>query len=206
MLQPLHANFRVIANRNSYIEETDPVRRLVSFIGISLDGYYQGPNGEFDFANVDQEFYDFSNRQDAYIDTLMFGRETYELMAAYWPTATEDDPEVIEFMNSVPKVAVSTTLERADWTNTTLVSDDLAEYVKELKERPGKEIAMFGSVRLTASLLELGMVDELRVMVFPILLGRGASMFSTLNGRVPLELWRTTTFRSGNVLLVYRPA
>jgi dihydrofolate reductase len=186
--------------------ETDPVRRLVSFIGISLDGYYQGPNGEFDFANVDQEFYDFSNRQDAYIDTLMFGRETYELMAAYWPTATEDDPEVIEFMNSVQKVAVSTTLERADWNNTTLVSDNLAENVKELKERPGKEIAMFGSVRLTASLLELGLVDELRVMVFPILLGNGASMFSTLNGRVTLELWRTTTFRSGNVLLVYRPA
>jgi dihydrofolate reductase len=127
-------------------------------------------------------------------------------MAAYWPTATEDDPEVIEFMNSVQKVAVSTTLERADWTNTTLVSDNLAENVKELKERPGKEIAMFGSVRLTASLLELGLVDELRVMVFPILLGNGASMFSTLNGRVPLELWRTTTFRSGNVLLVYRPA
>jgi dihydrofolate reductase len=136
----------------------------------------------------------------------MFGRETYELMAAYWPTATEDDPEVIEFMNSVQKVAVSTTLERADWNNTTLVSDNLAEYVKELKERPGKEIAMFGSVRLTASLLELGLVDELRVMVFPILLGKGASMFSTLNGRVPLELCRTTTFRSGNVLLVYRPA
>jgi dihydrofolate reductase len=136
----------------------------------------------------------------------MFGRETYELMAAYWPTATEDDPEVIEFMNSVQKVAVSTTLERADWTNTTLVSDNLAENVKELKERPGKEIAMFGSVRLTASLLELGLVDELRVMVFPILLGNGASMFSTLNGRVTLELWRTTTFRSGNVLLVYRPA
>jgi dihydrofolate reductase len=182
------------------------VRKLISFIAISLDGYYRGPNGEFDFANVDQEFYDFSNRQDAYIDTLVFGRETYELMASYWPTATDDDPEVIEFMNSVQKVAVSTTLERADWTNTTLVSDNVAEYVKELKERPGKEIAMFGSVRLTASLLELGLVDELRVMVFPILVGEGVSMFSTLNGRVPLELWRTTTFRSGNVLLVYRPA
>jgi dihydrofolate reductase len=69
----------------------------------------------------------------------VFGRETYELMAAYWPTATEDDPEVIEFMNSVPKVAVSTTLERADWTNTTVVSDNLAEYVKDLKERPRAE-------------------------------------------------------------------
>ena len=182
------------------------MRKLISFIGISLDGYYQSPNGEFDFANVDQEFYDFSNRQDAYIDTLMFGRATYELMAAYWPTATEDDPEVIAFMNDVPKVVVSTTLERADWNNTTLIGDNLAESVKELKARPGKEIAMFGSVRLTACLLELGLVDELRVMVFPILLGDGASMFSTLNGRVPLELWRTETFRSGNVLLVYRPA
>jgi dihydrofolate reductase len=127
-------------------------------------------------------------------------------MAAYWPTATEDDSEVIEFMNSVQKVVVSTTLERADWTNTTLVSDNLDENVKALKERPGKEIAMFGSVKLTASLLELGLVDELRVMVFPILLGKGVSMFSTLNDRVPLELWRTSTFRSGNVLLVYRPA
>ena len=181
------------------------MRKLIAFIGISLDGYYKGPNGEFDFANVDQEFYDFSNRQDAYIDTLVFGRETYELMAAYWPTATEDDPEVIEFMNSVPKVAVSTTLKRADWNNTTLIGDDLADNVKELKARPGKEIAMFGSVQLTASLLELGLVDELRVMVFPILLGEGISMFSTLNNRIPLELWRTTTFRSGNILLTYRP-
>jgi dihydrofolate reductase len=182
------------------------VRKLISFIGISLDGYYKGPDGQFDFANVDQEFYDFSNRQDAYIDTLMFGRETYELMATYWPTATEDDPEVIEFMNGVKKVAVSTTLERVEWSNTTLIRDDLDANVKQLKEQPGKEIAMFGSVRLTASLLELGLVDELRVIVFPILLGEGISMFSTLNSRVPLELWRTTTFRSGNVLLVYRPA
>ena len=182
------------------------MRKLISFIGISLDGYYKGPDGQFDFANVDQEFYDFSNRQDAYIDTLMFGRETYELMAAYWPTATEDDPEVIEFMNGVKKVAVSTTLERVEWSNTTLIRDDLDANVKQLKEQPGKEIAMFGSVRLTASLLELGLVDELRVIVFPILLGEGISMFSTLNSRVPLELRRTTTFRSGNVLLVYRPA
>ncbi len=181
------------------------MRKLISFIGISLDGYYRGPDGRFDFANVDQEFYDFSNRQDAGIDTLVFGRETYEHMAAYWPTATENDPEVIEFMNGVQKIAVSTTLQRVDWNNTLLLSEGLAANIEELKARPGKEIALFGSVRLTAHLLELGLVDKLRVMVFPVLLGRGVSMFSTLNGRVPLELCRTTTFRSGNVLLVYRP-
>lgn len=182
------------------------MRKLISFTGISLDGYYKRTNGDFDFPHVDREFFDFSNRQDAYIDTLVFGRETYEHMAAHWPNATEGDPEVIEFMNSVPKIAVSSTLERADWNNTTLVRDDLAGTIKELKERPGKEIALFGSVQLTASLLELGLVDELRMIVFPVLLGEGVSAFSTLGGQVQLELLRTTTFRSGNVLLVYRPA
>ncbi|MFC4334938.1 dihydrofolate reductase family protein [Salininema proteolyticum] len=183
------------------------MRKLVSFIGISLDGYYKGPDGQFDFANVDQEFYDFSNRQDAHIDTLMFGRETYELMASHWPTATatENDPEVIEFMNGVDKIAVSTTLEKVEWNNTTLVRGDIASKVAELKEQEGKEIAMFGSVQLTASLLERGLVDELRVMVFPVVLGEGVSLFATLEERLPLELLRTTTFRSGNVLLVYRP-
>ncbi|WP_170301519.1 dihydrofolate reductase family protein [Saccharopolyspora hirsuta] len=183
------------------------MRKLVSFTGISLDGYYKRTTGEFDFPHVDQKFFNFSNRQDAYIDTLVFGRETYEHMAAHWPNATEGDPEVIEFMNSVPKIAVSSPLERADWNNTTLVRrDDLAATLGELKHRPGKEIALFGSVQLTASLLELGLVDELRVIVFPVLLGEGVSAFPTLGGQVQLELLRTTTFRSGNVLLVYRPA
>jgi dihydrofolate reductase len=183
------------------------MRKLIAFIGISLDGYYKGPNGEFDFATVDQEFFEFSNRQDAYIDTLMFGRETYEHMAAYWPDATEPDPEIIAFMNGVRKIAVSSTLKQVEWANTTLVGrDDIADTVAELKGQQGKEIAMFGSVQLTASLLELGLVDELRVMIFPIVLGDGISMFSTLNVRVRLELLRTTTFHSGNVLLTYRPA
>ncbi|WP_308409391.1 dihydrofolate reductase family protein [Streptomyces pinistramenti] len=85
-------------------------------------------------------------------------------------------------------------------------ADDLAGTVKAIKQRPGKEIGLSGSVTLTASLLELGLVDELRVLVNPITLGAGRSLFSTLNRRVPFELWRTTTFRSGNVLLTYRPA
>ncbi|MDA3626496.1 dihydrofolate reductase family protein [Saccharopolyspora oryzae] len=183
------------------------MRKLISFTGISLDGYYKRTSGEFDFPHVDEEFFDFSNRQDAYLDALVFGRETYEHMAAHWPNATEGDPEIIDFMNGVPKLAVSDTLERADWNNTTLVRrDDIAGTIKDLKQQPGKEIALFGSVQLTASLLELGLVDELRVIVFPVLLGEGVSAFSTLSGQVQLELWRTTTFRSGNVLLVYRPA
>lgn len=182
------------------------MRKLISFTAISLDGYYKGADGAFDFANVDQEFFDFSNHQDAYIDTLMFGRETYENMAAYWPNATDSDPEVTDFMNSVQKVVVSSTLKKAEWNNTELAGRDLDATVKALKQQPGKEIALFGSVQLTASLLELGLVDELRVIVFPILLGEGVSLFSTLDQRVPLQLWQTRTFHSGNVLLTYRPA
>lgn len=183
------------------------MRKLFSYVVISLDGYYEGPNGEFDWPNVDAEYFEFANQSNAHIDTLLFGRAGYEHMAAYWPHATGPDPEIVAFMNSVAKVVVSDTLEKAEWNNTTRVGgDDLAETVKALKRRPGKEIALFGSVRLTASLLELGLVDELRVLVNPIILGEGHSLFSTLNTRLPLELWRTTTFRSGNVLLTYRPA
>lgn len=185
----------------------NPVRKLFSYVAISLDGYYEGPNGEFDWPNVDAEYFEFANQSDAYIDTLLFGRTGYEHMAAHWPDATGPDPEIVEFMNSVQKVVVSSTLEKAEWNNTTLVGgDDLAETVMALKQQPGREIALFGSVKLTASLLELGLIDELRVLVNPLILGEGRSLFSTLNKRVPLELWRTTTFRSGNVLLTYRPA
>ncbi|WP_414504892.1 dihydrofolate reductase family protein [Streptomyces sp. NEAU-L66] len=183
------------------------MRKLFSYVAISLDGYYEGPDGEFDWPNIDAEYFEFANQSNAYIDTLLFGRRGYEHMAAFWPNATGPDPEIVAFMNRVEKVVVSSTLEKAEWDNTTLVrADDLAGTVKALKQRPGNEIALFGSVTLTASLLELGLIDELRMLVNPIILGEGRSLFSTLNRRVPLDLWRTTTFRSGNVLLTYRPA
>lgn len=182
------------------------MRTLFSYVAISLDGYYEGPNGEFDWPNVDAEYFEFANQSNAYIDTLLFGRRGYEHMAAYWPGATGPDPEIVEFMNGVDKVVVSSTLRKAEWNNTTLVDGDaLAETVEELKARPGKEIGVFGSVTLTASLLELGLVDEIRVLVNPVILGEGRSLFSTVTERVQLELRRTTSFRSGNVLLNYRP-
>ncbi|QVQ51546.1 dihydrofolate reductase family protein [Spiractinospora alimapuensis] len=183
------------------------LRTLYSYVVTSLDGYYTGPNGEFDWANVDAEYFQFANQSDAYIDTLLFGRVGYEFMASYWPTATEADPEVTTFMNSVEKVVVSSTLDKAEWNNTTIDrGQDLTATITELKRRPGREIALFGSVTLTASLLELGLVDELRILVSPIILGEGRSLYSTVSRRIPLELWRTTSFRSGNVLLTYRPA
>jgi dihydrofolate reductase len=187
--------------------EDKTMRKLISFMVVTLDGYYEGPNGEFDWPNVDDEFYEFSINQLDDIDTLVFGRATYEGMASYWPTpaAREDSPAIAERMNTISKVVVSTTLDAAEWQNTSLVKGDAADAISELKRQAGKYLALFGSPQLTASLLEQSLVDELRVMVHPILLGAGNSLFRTLSDRVPLELRQTTTFSSGNVLLTYRP-
>ena len=184
------------------------MRKLISFMVVTLDGFYEGPNGEFDWPNVDDEFNEFAVSQINDIDTLLFGRVTYEGMASYWPTsaALEEDPFVAGLMNSISKVVFSSTLTEASWSNTTLVKDDAGDAIAGLKQEPGKYLALFGSPSLTVSLLERGLVDELRVMVNPILLGAGKALFTGLKDRLPLTLTRTTTFSSGNVLIHHRPA
>lgn len=183
------------------------MRKLISFMVVTADGYYEGPNGEFDWPNVDDEFMEFSVDQLNDIDTLLFGRRTYEGMASYWPTpaARQDDPVVADRMNSIEKFVFSDSLTEATWNNSTLIRGDLGEAVAKLKDQPGKHLALFGSPTLTVSLLGLGLVDELRIMVHPILLGDGKSLFAGLKDRVPLALGTTTVFSSGNVLMRYRP-
>jgi dihydrofolate reductase len=183
------------------------MRKLFSFMVMTLDGFTEGPNGEFDWPNVDDEFNEFAISQINDIDTLVFGRRTYEVMASYWPTpaAVEGDPLVAGLMNSIPKVVFSKSLAEATWQNSTLVRDDSDEAISKLKDQPGKALALFGSPTLTVSLLELGLVDEVRVMVNPILLGGGTSLFTGLHDRVRLRRARTTVFSSGNVLLTYEP-
>lgn len=174
---------------------------------VSLDGYHEGPGGELDWHHVDVEFNEFAVGQLDEADTLLFGRITYEGMAAYWPTpaAKEDDPLIAERMNEIAKVVVSRTLDTVGWANTRLVKGDIEAEIGELKRRPGKGIAILGSSQLTASLLPTGLVDELRIMVNPVVLGAGRSLFGTADDRIDLELLSTRTFASGNVLLTYRP-
>jgi len=184
------------------------MRKLYAFLVVTLDGFYEGPNGEFDWPNVDEEFNEFAIGQLHDTDLLLFGRRTYEGMAGYWPTpaARQDDPVVAELMNTLPKVVVSTTLASADWDNSTVAGGDLAEEITKLKQQPGKGIAVFGSSTLTVGLIELGLLDELRVLINPIVLGDGHSLFRTAKDRLRLELRQTLVFKSGNVLLTYRPA
>ena len=130
------------------------MRRLYSFLMVTLDGFYEGPNQEFDFWTDDGEFREFSVGQLNDTDILLFGRMTYAGMASYWPTpgAHEDDPVVAELMNTLPKIVVSTTLESADWNSTRVVGANVAEEVSKLKRQPGKDLAVLGSPNLTVSL------------------------------------------------------
>jgi dihydrofolate reductase len=184
------------------------MRQILAFIVVTVDGYYEGPNGEFDWPVVDEEFNQFGLQQLDEVDTLLFGRRTYELMASYWPTpaAAEDDPRVAAKMNGLPKLVVSRTLQKAEWADTRIIGDDVAGELAKLKQQPGKDIAIFGSSDLTVNLLRLGLVDELRLMVSPVVLGDGKSLFRTAHERIGLRLSATRAFRSGNVLLSYRPA
>jgi dihydrofolate reductase len=183
------------------------MRKIIAFLVATVDGYYEGPNQEFDWPVVDDEFNEFGLQQLDEVDTLLFGRVTYEGMASYWPTpaAQDDDPKVASRMNSIAKIVVSRTLDKADWNNTRLVRDDVAGELTRLKQQPGKDIAIFGSSALTVSLLRLGLVDELRIMFHPVILGDGRSLFRTADERIGLKLLKTRIFDSGNVLLCYQP-
>jgi dihydrofolate reductase len=184
------------------------MRTLASFIIISLDGFYEGPGGEFDWPIVDEEFREFAIRQLDDADTLGFGRATYEHMAAYWPTdlAQSNDPDITSRMNNMPKLVFSTTLEDATWSGTTVVRGEATEYIPEFKAMDAGEVLVIGSAHLTTSLAQAGVLDELRIMISPIVIGQGRSLFESLDDRVSLELLRVRQFDSGNILLTYQPS
>jgi dihydrofolate reductase len=181
--------------------------KVIVFNMITLDGFFEGPNREIDWHNVDEEFNDFAINQLNTVGTLIFGRVTYQLMAGYWPmpTSVRDDPIVAGLMNNIPKIVFSRTLETADWNNTRLVKGDMVQEVARLRQQPGKDIYIFGSGSLVSALGQHGLIDEYRVIVNPVILGKGNSMFKGLQDRLKLKLVRTRTFNSGNVLLVYEP-
>lgn len=183
------------------------MRKLIFFMLTSLDGFYEGAGHSIDWHNVDEEFNEFANAQLDSVDMLLFGRVTYEMMAAYWPTemALKNDQVTAAAMNSKAKVVFSRSLSSAAWQNTRLVKDNIAEEVMKLKAQPGKDLIIFGSSDLAVTLIQTGLIDEFRIMVNPLALGVGKSLFKGLQSRLNLELIKTRTFKSGNVLLYYRP-
>ena len=183
-------------------------RKLVLFMMVSLDGYYEGPGHNIDWHTVDEDFNTFAIEQLNNVDVIIFGRTTYELMASYWPTpeVLRDDPEVTTLMNTIPKIVISHTLDKAEWAGTRLIKDNVAEELNKLKQQPGKDLIILGSGDLVVSLTDLGLIDEYRVIIAPVALGEGKPLFTGLKGQLKLKLVKSTTFRNGNILLNYAPA
>jgi len=183
------------------------MRKVIFQMMVSLDGYFEGPVKDISWHNVDEEFNEYAIETLSRVDTLLFGRVTYELMAGYWPTpdAIRNDPVVARSMNALNKVVFSRTLDKADWANTRLVAGTIPEEIMRLKHQAGKDMAIFGSSDLAVTLIEHGLIDEFRIFVNPIVLGSGKPLFAGIRNRLDLKLISARTFHNGNVLLVYRP-
>ena len=181
------------------------MRKLFSFNMLTIDGFFEGSKWDLSWHNVDAEFNEFAVAQLNEIDTLLFGRVTYEGMASYWPTpdAVKNDPIVAGLMNRIPKIVFSKTLDKAEWNNTRLIKDHTADEASKLKKQSGKDLAIFGSANLMSTLMQMDLIDEHRVMVNPVILGAGTPLFQTKN-KFNLKLLKTRAFKNGNVLLSYQ--
>ncbi len=158
------------------------MRKLISFMHISLDGFVAGPNGEMDWINVDEEIFDYVGERISESDTALYGRVTYQMMEDYWPTAADKptaskhDIEHSKWYKKVHKVVLSKTMKDAGLTNTKIISDNLSDSINEIKQsRNGgsKDILLFGSPTATHSLIQLNLIDGYWLFVNPIILGRG---------------------------------
>ncbi len=180
------------------------MRKIVAGLFISLDGVTESPqdwNGPFFNDEMGQAVGDAM----ASSDTLLLGRRTFEEFAAFWPTADKSDP-FADFINNTPKVVVSNTLGEVDWQPTTVIRGDVVSQIRDLKEQPGKNIGMTGSPTLIRSLVKEGLLDELSLMVHPLVLGSGKRLFDDVAEQVPLTLVNSQTFKTGVVNLTYGPA
>jgi dihydrofolate reductase len=179
------------------------MRTLLWQMMMSLDGLMEGPNRELDWHVTDDEFAQYVAATGKSIDTILFGRVTYQMMAEYWPSSKEPEAPM---MNDLPKFVFSRTLGKVEWKNSRLVKGNVAEEIAKLKQQPGKDLALIGSANLASTFMRLGLIDEYRIFVNPVVLGRGNPMFKDVKDRMALKLLKAQTFRSGNVLLYYQPA
>ncbi len=184
------------------------MRKIVMLNRISIDGFFAGPNGEIDWFVHDPEV-DKAAHEMMDPDTLLFGRETFQMFESYWPhveknpNASQGDQFLAEELSQMTKVVFTKTLKAASWVNTELTKNNLITEAKKLKQAKGADITIFGSGTLVQQLSNEGLIDEYLFIVTPVVLGMGKPLFTNVGG-INLELLETRRFTSGNVLLRYR--
>ena len=176
---------------------------------VSLDGFIEDADKNIEWHVWDGEMSEYMIRFFNRVDTLLFGRVTYQLMADFWPTSLADteDPAIAERMNSLPKIVFSKTLNNApwaDWGNVTLVKNNIKEEMTAIKHQPGKDLVLFGGSDLATSFFHEELIDELQIIVNPIILGSGTPLFQDIKDPLKLDLIETLTMGSGNIILNYK--
>jgi len=192
------------------------MRKIISFMHISLDGFVAGLNGEMDWIKVDEEVFDYVGKRISEGDTALYGRVTYQMMENYWPTAadkpkaTKHDIEHSKWYSKVHKVVLSKTMKDTDLppgqaglTNPKIISDNLLDRINEIKQQAGKDILLFGSPTATHSLIQLNLIDGYWLFVNPIILGRGIPLFADIKDKIKLNLLTTRQFTCGVTELNY---
>jgi len=187
------------------------MRKIIAFDLVTVDGFFAGPKGEIDWHNYDDEMGTYSLEQMKSLSALIFGRTTYEMMASYWPTpdGVKSEPVVAGIMNSIPKTVFSETLKEVKdgqlWKNVRIFHEIEPEEIIKMKEQEGGDIAIFGSGTIVQQFTNLGLIDEYRLVVNPLILGNGKPLFKDIKNKPKLKLVNTRVFRNGNVLLCYEP-
>ena len=190
------------------------MRKIISMIHLSLDGFAAGPNDELDWISYDSELEQYAHSLHALTDAVIWGRRTYQGMAGYWltvpgnPNSSPAELEHAHYLETSTKIVVSTTLDHVDWggaTNTVLIKDNIAEQIAKLKAQPGKDIWFLGSTALAQTFMQLDLIDEYRININPIVLGVGKPLFANVTRNFKLKLLDTKRFQSGVVGLIYEP-
>jgi dihydrofolate reductase len=182
------------------------MRKIIVSNMVSLDGYFEGPNRELNWHVVDKDFFDYAEDMLNAVDTILFGRITYQMMASYWqnPEVKLDDPIIAGKMNGLPKIIFSKTLNEVEWENSSLIKDDIKETVLKLKEQPGKDMVILGSGSIVSAFTQMDLIDEYRIIINPVILGSGKLNFLPPLDKKMLNLTDVKRFSSGVVVLYYQ--
>lgn len=176
---------------------------------ISFDGFTAGPNGELDWISYDGELEKYAEGVVNSVGTALYGRTTYHMMESYWPAvpknpaSTKHELDHAHWVEHIPKVVFSKTLQKVTWNNTTLIKNNIVEEVSKLKQQPGKDLVIFGSPGLTRAFIDLDLIDEYRLTVNPVVLGSGIPMFKDVKEKINFKLIDAKTLNSGVVTFHY---
>nr|WP_294900301.1 dihydrofolate reductase family protein [uncultured Pedobacter sp.] len=185
------------------------MKKIISFMHISLDGFVAGPKGEMDWIKVDEEIFDHVGKRINESDTALYGRVTYDMMENYWPTAgdqpnaSKHDIEHSNWYKNAHKVVLSKTMKNNDLKNTSIISNNLSENINKIKQQQGEEILLFGSPTATHALMQQHLIDGYWLFVNPIILGQGIPLFTNIKDKVKLKLLNTQQFTCGVTALNY---